>query len=430
MIISAGLFQSCHQEPDSLTPSVLKPCVFDCDTSKFDIIWQHPISKDTAQNASMFPLLFNGQKVLFSKTEILEGDDTLKMYDAKTGTKLWEWSDYYVNNRANQLSKIVFKKDGKIFCNSWRQVFCIDENTGKTIWRTRIEDKTLDGHPRMTLIGDYLYHIESKPKDLWNESSTLIRKHINNSSNNWESVFTQKETPDGFAPRIELPIEWIKPNGDTVLLFQCRYIQRQTTQNRIDFIAFNRTKKALEFRLDNIEYPYGVGSLKPHAVYNNNCYFFGINTVYAIDLITQKIIWTKKFPQVENFSYEFPSFLVGDKLLIKPESRFLYLLDPNTGAELSRIGGHGSNSRTFALYNNLIHYSGFDSDGDKIYAFNPTDGKVVWAEGTPNKFRNKFNGNRRFPNAILSDGGVEIDPATGYFYTSDYYFVMCLKLKK
>ncbi len=422
------LLASCHTEPIDM-PSIPDKCITNCDTSRFEIIWQRQINNDTTQSASMYPLLIENDKVLFSEFLFGEGDDTLKMYNSKTGQKLWEWADYF-DKGGNSLARTCFFKNNMIFCNSGSRVYCIDARSGKTIWRTKLDYPRITGSPRMTLIGDYLYHFENKPREVWNEYSTLRRKNINSTSEDWEVVYTQNESPDGFAPNLELPIEWIKPNGDTVLLFQCRYIQRQTVQNRIDFIAYNRSKKTLEFRLDNIEAPYGSGSLKPHAVYNNKCYFFGKNTVYAIDLVAQKIIWTKKFLQVENFIGDFPIVFHDAKVIVKPEDKTLYILDPNTGIELLRNSNHGFNSLSFALHNNLVHYTGFDDNGGKIYAFNPSDGKVVWAEGTPNKFSSKFNGNRRFSSATLSYGGVAIDPTTGYIYTSDYYFVMCLKLKK
>ncbi|NJN33735.1 MAG: PQQ-like beta-propeller repeat protein [Saprospiraceae bacterium] len=365
LMISFGLLLSCNPEPPEPFLPVSKPCVFGCDTSKFEIMWQRPIRPDTVQSASKYPLLVENDKVLFSEFLFREGDDTLKMYNSKTGQKLWEWFDYF-DKGGNGLGKTCFYKNGRIYCNSGSRVYCIDANSGKTIWRTKLDFPRITGNPRMTLIGDYLYHFENKPREVWNEYSTLRRKNINSTSEDWEVVFTQNETPDGFTPDLERPIEWIKPNGDTVLLFQCRYIQRLTTQSRVDFIAYNRSKRAIEFRLDNIEGSRGAGSVKPHAILNNKCYFFGIRTLYCIDLENQKLLWFKQFPQIENFIGDFPLVFHEGKVIVKPEDKTLYILDPNTGAELLRNSSHGFNSYSFALYNNLVHYTGFDDTGGKF----------------------------------------------------------------
>ena len=76
----------------------------------------------------------------------------------------------------------------------------------------------------------------------------------------------------------------------------------------------------------------------------------------------------------------------------------------------------------------MVYYT---CDGsNRIIALDPNTGKKIWNEPSPNNFKNKFNGNRVFRNANIGFGGIAIDSMLGYLYTSDFYFVMCLKLPK
>jgi outer membrane protein assembly factor BamB len=415
----------CQQDPLILPPQPIN-CVSNCDTSILKIIWQKPLNADTISEAfSIIPLLIDNQKILFSKTLLDEGDDTLRMYDAKTGNKLWEWCDYFTKDGLNRLSEQTFYKDGRIFCNLNTQVYCIDANGGKTIWRTKLDYPTMTGNPRMTLIGDYLYHFENKPFEVWNTYSTLRRKNIY--YGDWEPVFTIKETDDHFCPSLELPSLWMNPNGDSVLVFQSRYIQRTTVQGRIDLIIYNLSQKKVEFRLDNIDKD-GNAGIKPPAVIGNKCYFYGAWSLYCIDLLEKKLAWTKRFaqPKGENFANLFPLMLVNNKLLAKPDNGSLYMLNSETGDQLSYTTDLGPGASFPTEYNGLLYY-GAKGNG-RLYAMDPILGKKVWSEYSPNRYPNKFNGYRRFSNNNIGSRGVAIDPINGYLYCSDYNFIMCLKI--
>jgi outer membrane protein assembly factor BamB len=415
----------CHQDPIEL-PKESTPCIANCDTSILKIVWQKPLNKDTLTEAfSIIPVLIDNQKVLFSKSLLGEGDDTLKMCNAKTGENLWEWSDYLIKDGLNSLSEKTIYKNGMIYCNTNTQIYCIDANSGKTIWRTKLDYPTITGNPRITLIGDYLYHFENKPFEVWNQYSTLRRKNIH--YGDWESIFTINETNDHFCPALELPSLWMNPNGDSILVFQSRYIQRTTVQGRIDLIIYNLSQKKVEFRLDNIDKD-GNAGIKPPAIIGNKCYFYGAWSLYCIDLLGKKLSWTKRFaqPKGENFADLFPLIEKNGKLLVKPDNGSLYLLNPESGEQLAYTTDLGSGASFPTEYKGLYHY-GAKGNG-RLYAMDPILGKKVWSEYSPNRYPNKFNGFRRFSNNNIGSRGVAIDPINGYLYCSDYNFMMCLKI--
>jgi outer membrane protein assembly factor BamB len=416
---------SCHQDPIEL-PTAPTNCVYNCDTSILKIVWQKPMNPDTLSTAfSIIPLLIDNQKVLFSKSLLDEGDDTLRMYDAKSGNKLWEWCDYFTKDGLNRLSEQTFYREGRIFCNLNTQVYCIDANTGKTIWRTKLDYPTITGNPRMTLIGDYLYHFENKPFEVWNQYSTLRRKNIY--YGDWESVFTINETDDHYCPSLELPSLWMNPKGDSVLVFQCRYIQRSTVQSRSDLMIYNLSQKKVEFRIDNIDKD-GDGGIKPPAIIGNRCYYYGVWSLFCIDLMEKKLVWTKRFaqPKGENFANLFPAMVFDNKLLVKPDNGSLYLLNPETGDQLNYTTDLGPGASFPTEYKGLLYYGAFGKA--QLYAMDPLTGKKVWSDYSPNRYPNKFNGYHRFSNNNIGSRGVAIDPINGYLYCSDYNFIMCLKI--
>ncbi|NJO92708.1 MAG: PQQ-binding-like beta-propeller repeat protein [Chloroflexia bacterium] len=389
-------------------------------------MWQRPINVDTITTAfSIIPLLIDNNKVLFSKSLLGDGEDTLRMYNSKTGALLWEWSDYIIKDGFNLMQEKTFYKNGQIFCNTGSQVYCIDANSGRTVWRTKLDYPTITGSPRMTLIGDYLYHFENKPFQVWNLYSTLRRKNIYHGD--WEPVFTINETEDHYCPDLELPSLWMNPNGDSVLVFQSRYVQRTTVQTRSDLIIYNLSKKKIEFRLDNIDKD-GAAGVKPPAIIGNNCYFYGVWSLFCIDLVGKKLAWTKQYaqPKGENFADPFPALVINNKLLVKPDNGALYQLNPETGEQLNYTTGLGPGATFPAEYKGLLYYGA--QGNSKLYAMDPISGKAVWSEYSPNRYPNKFNGNRRFSRNNVGTGGVALDPINGYLYCSDYNFVMCLKI--
>ena len=422
IFISIFLLTGCHKR-EPVIPIPTNPCLFNvCDTSKLEIVWQKPISKDTSELISINPFYFNNN-VLFSRSTFEEAIDTLKMLDSKTGTLKWQWADYLIGRKPSFTKHIKFLQNTKFLFTTWKDVYCVDAISGKTVWRSQLESG--EGHPRISGINDYVYHNRILKTNSITEKSYLVRANIN--VGKWDTIYTQSII-EGFEPDIEPPsVSWTNNKGDEIVFFQIRYWNFPASKGRIDWMAFNVNTKKQEFRLDNIDRGQ-IGSVANAFVSADKVYFLCVNSLFCLNKNDGKILWQKNFDKAgETFTVTSP-FIAEGKLFIKTDNKTFYALDPDTGNQIWVDNDSGSSCSNLVYHDGLLYYS-CHGDG-KLYAVEAATGKKIWAEPSPNKYKNALNGNRRFSNANIGFGGIAIDPEQGVLFTSDFYFAMCLKLPK
>ena len=415
----------CNKE-NPPTPIILPiPCMYGlCDTSKLNLVWQIPLSKDTAEWASINPICYKGY-VVFSKSMLHYGDDTLKMFNAKTGKLQWEWDDYLLKNTGNALNNL-YELNGKLLVNTWEEVHCINAEDGKSVWTSEAPNRR--GHPFSKLIGEDIYHIHEEYVGKAHLSSTLVKHNANTGV--WSPIFKQ-DSIGKYEGYLVMPSKWTSPEGHEILIFQARFVDFSFTNksiNLIDVVAYDTYDKKEYFRFKNIDSFDMSGSTKTAFILNNKAYMPLQNRIVCIDLISKKILWYKSMNPGVGFSSGNPFVFVENKFFVKPDDRVLYQLNPDTGEEIWVDKDNGSGCSDMVYHQGLLYYT--CSGNGKIYAVEVATGKKIWAEPSPNKFPNAMNGNRRRSNANIGFGGVAIDSTLGYLYTSDFYFGMCLKLPK
>jgi outer membrane protein assembly factor BamB len=424
--LSSGV--GCNKEsPPTPIPTPPNPyaCMYGlCDTSKLNLVWQVPLSKDTAEWGSIEPIIYR-DNVVFSKEMLHYGDDTLKAFNKKTGKLQWEWNDYLLKNTGNALN-CMYESSGKLFVNTFEEVHCINAEDGKLIWTSEAPDR--HGHPFSKLIGEDLYHVHQKILNKAQVSSTLVKHDINTGA--WSPIFTQ-DSFGKYETRLQMPSKWTSPEGHEILIFQARFVDFSFSNNSpdwIDVVGYDTQDKKEYFRFRNIDSLNMSGSTKTAFILNNKAYMPLQNRIVCIDLLTKKILWYKSMNPGVGFSSGNPFVFVENKFFVKPDDRVLYQLNPDTGAEIWVDKDNGSGCSDIVYHKGLLYYT--CSGNGKIYAVEVATGKKIWAEPSPNKFPNPMNGNRRRSNANIGFGGVAIDSTLGYLYTSDFYFGMCLKLPK
>ncbi len=413
----------CQKEIPTVPIVPTPACNFGlCDTSKLELVWQQPLSKDTAEWNSIPPIRL-GKEVLFSRNTIFSEIDTFKFFNAQNGFLKRIWVDYIPNRTTAMSGSKAFFSNGKVLFTTWKDVYCIDYATGSTLWQSKLEKG--DGHPFMNVIDNNAYHVHLDRYGGKTYNSYLVAANID--IGKWDTVHIQSMI-DNFEPRHVMPSQWLSPTGDSILIFQIRYVDFKNivgTGNRTDIIAYNVTQKKEYFRFNNID-RFGTGSTQPPYVLGNKAYIPLTRDIICFNMLTKTIQWQKDFGA--NFTSGIPFIFVENKFFVKPSDRTLYQLDPETGNELWVDRDNGSGCSDMVYHNGRLYYT---CDGvGKIYAIEVATGKKIWAEPSPNKFKNPLNGNRRYGNANIGFGGIAIDPDLGYLYTSDFYFAMCIKLPK
>ncbi len=413
----------CHKTPITPIPST-DTCLFgNCDTSKLQIIWQKPIWPDTSELSSMEPLIYN-DKVIFSQFTFSQ-TDTLKFYNKSTGNLISTWYDYLPGRIHYMSDEVPRRFSNKLLITTWHDVYSINVENYTSDWKYQLPSGS--GEPFINTIGNRVFHVHHDRRNATNYVSYLVSADI--STGKWDTVHTQLMI-NKFEPGHGRPALWVSPAGDSILIFQIRYVDFSNITgegNRTDIVAYNSTNKQEYFRFDNID-KFGTGSSYYPYVAGNKVFIPLTRDITCIDMLSKTIKWQKDLGTGATFSSGQPFIYVENKFFVKPDNRTLYQLDMETGNILWQDLDNGSGASDMVYYDGVLYYT--CSGNGKIYAVEVVTGKKIWAEPSPNKYKNKFNRNRRYDNANIGFGGIAIDSSLGYLYTSDFYFHICLKLPK
>jgi outer membrane protein assembly factor BamB len=327
------------------------------------------------------------------------------MFDSKTGNLKWFWADYMPNRKPSFSDKVKFAQNNKFLFTTWNDVYCLDALTGQSIWRSQL--KSGSGSPRITCLNDYVYDAHEHKINGAIDNSHLVQASVNQGK--WDTIFTQPLI-DGFQPGIEPPtISWKNMKGEEIIFFQIRYWNFPASKGRIDWLAYNLVTKKEEYRFNNIDRGQ-LGNVLRAVELGEKVYFLCVNSLFCINKNDGNILWQKNFDSGEIFMQSNP-FIAENILFIKPNVDALYAIDPSTGILLWADKNNGSGCKDMVYHDGLIYYS---CSGDaKIYAMEAKTGKKIWAETSPNRFKNKLNGNRKFSTANIGSRGIAIDSTLG-----------------
>lgn len=391
-----------------------EPCLIDCDTLPvgLKVIWQSPVGVTDTNFHTTNRIIFIDKSFINNKN-FTGPNDILAARDILTGEFLWTWDD--INELADGSSiSDIDKISEKIIACAGKDIFVIDAQTGITDWKTDAGDTGGRGWPRISIIGDKIYHSHiSEGTDY--ETAYLVQADINTPQ--WDTLFAiHKSEQEGYRPGIEPPVLWLDPTGDSILIFKSSEYNFSAIDSRGVLYAFNLEKKEVVWRINDIE---GAQRTSPPVVYQNKIYCFGASqTIQCINAITGEVLWTKIFDSpLEGASFG-NSLVLENKLIVKTDGNTIYALDLASGHEIWRTENAGATPTALQYYNGNVYYS---SIGDsKIFGVNVQTGQVILEEQTPNK--------AAYPNAEFTWSGLRIDTNTGYLYTADGHFAMCIDL--
>jgi outer membrane protein assembly factor BamB len=399
-----GVFNiGCKKDPLSANPGSPIPSV----DTKLQVLWKQPLAPDTTNGKSSMTPIIIGNKVIFSTRYFNPGAEILDAYNTVTGQRVWEWTNYL--HPISAFSDIKSTSDKLVVCTGI-EVDVIDANTGQTVWATQRQY----GSPRIAVIGDFVYH-SFGTKNIGDTVCYLVRSPLDHPQ--WDTVYIAK-IKNGYSPSFESMALWINQQGDSVLAFQNRQCNfSTTTNNQIDFIAYNLTKKKEEFSIIDIDKDHNssVGSV---TVFQNKMYFLGIGTVYCIDPLTGTVVWSKAFNGFgENFGGDDLHVIMGS-LIVKPGGNSIYRLDPSTGNVVWKTDNVSGGGASLMCKNGIIYFL-----CGHMNAVSFSSGNLLWDKKSPNQYSpNRYYG------VFLGRSGIAIDPATSNLYTSDDRWAMCIKL--
>jgi outer membrane protein assembly factor BamB len=254
---------------------------------KSPIIWSKTISSDPASSLNSVPLYFNNLVILGKKENV---GYTVYARNANTGDSVWK-TTLEVSRGFNPIDgdeTYVFE-DKLIFSES-RTLFVLDAQTGELFWK-EVTDNPMRGGS--CLIDGYLYK-----SDYVNRlSSTMYRYDINTGTK--EALFTIKhginEPGKDFTPWLNLPVKWIHPSGDEILVLQNRSYgydkigpDGKFGYSKMDLMAYNLTADSIlwyRYEVDNFS-----SGARP-AIDGDKVYFYGDRHAYCINPLNGETLW-------------------------------------------------------------------------------------------------------------------------------------------
>ncbi len=420
-----SLLVSC-QKTYPYDPYVIPPtpkCYFGCDTSKLDVVWQTPLGKDTFNSSqSCLPILNNGT-VIFCRSNYGGGNDTVLMLDKLTGRILKTWNSFLTNSSID--GPDIFLSNGRLFFQSFNDVNAIDATSFNTIWQSTFTGGNSSDY-FFKVTNGYAYQERHPNSNLTTYNSCLVRSKIDKPQ--WDTIFIEP-TMAGYRPAIGTPAIWFSPNGDEIAIFQIGYANfdgHTANYAKHDLVAYNITKKSEYFRFSNIDSFYQGSGQTPVIVGNKAFVAYNDRNTSGYDLIAKKTLWTTAV-KTGGFNFGQALYYVNNKVYVKPGLENLYELNADTGDITWQDADCGADlGINYVYYNGILYFTA----SDKLIAYDLATHKKLIKEVSPNRYPNKYIGNRTLHDANIGFGGVTIDTTTGYLYTSDGYFAMCIRLPK
>lgn len=413
MIVCIG---ACKDPIDPIPPIIDTP-IYD---GELELVWQVPLSSpsdrsDTSQFISMPAVLgSNGANVIFSRYRPLEpspdGDEVLASLNTETGAFLWENSPPPWTGAMVELG--AFAKDGLISYNSYHDIHVINESNGTVLWSYFINRSDGNGGDgKSTLIDNWIYHIHQHSPGTRPDTAHLVRADIHLGV--WDTVYTFP-VKDDYHPYLQMPSQWIHPSGDEILVLQNRPYNDVDFVSKTDMIAYNVTADSVYWELDSLSQNSTAG--KP-LIYEDKAYLQLDFSVVCIDILTGEELWRKEdFQNTESLIVSSITEAEG-MILVHPSDKYMYALDPISGAEIWVNDDTGETPSDMAYHDGIVYYS--SSGNGRLYAIRISNGETIWAEKSPN---NHIDSRAIFKNSVTINADLSV------LYASDSFFAMSIKL--
>ncbi|HEB61556.1 MAG TPA: hypothetical protein ENI82_00235 [Bacteroidetes bacterium] len=399
---------SCGKEKPPLTPTVPEPT--DTTSSNSLVIWQIPLTEDTSACFSIDTEMIN-DGILFScrPAGFVTRDELLRMVDKETGSLIWEWDNYITTTVGQSAENVKVIEDQIIVMNSSQDNYGIDANTGQTVWSILIED----GNPYISSYGNLIFHTSSYGGSPISDSTNI--RYCNGRLGDWQEIIKFYKT-DEYEVNCKNPSAYVNHEGDTIIFFKVTQLDISPYDVKVDFYCYNMTRDSILWMKEDFD-PAGESNHNPPLIDGDYVYHVGVREVFCFDKFTGETIWQWGFP-FESWTFFQTDYLThGDKFILSRTNGDLFALNKLTGEVIWVIEDHkaGFTPTSMTVYNDKLYYGSGD-----FYIIDINEGKVRRSFPSPNTYDG-------FPSAIFRNN-VTIDEENKRMYTTDEYFLICMRL--
>ncbi len=401
LFISILLLASCQKK----SVPVSSPCepYKMCDTM---VEWRLPLLQDTFRNQSLSTMgctLLSGGRLLFSFDD---DPEIIRLVDVSTQELIWEWEDY-IPGTTGGFSDFEIIEDKYLYLNSSNEHYCIDLNTGQTLWSHKLPFKV--GHGHSSHFRFKVYQERRYGGDPAYPDRTVIYE-ADISDGKWSPIFETKkpEEEDAFDSDLQVPSVYIDGVGDSIMIFQDRRGRRNMLpEHYTTLYAYNKTKQEVLWKRENLA-PADVSNVQNPPVIDeagNRVFFLTRFTVFCFNLETGDPIWKIPLDYAGVVSGNY--FLADNKLITKSDQGYLISFDADTGERLSYTKMGGCCTDNVKAVGNRIYMT----DITHLYVANLHTGKLTWRYGGWGGF----------------NGQVAVDEENDVIYAVGSYYLYAMK---
>ncbi|MCF8238489.1 MAG: PQQ-like beta-propeller repeat protein [Saprospiraceae bacterium] len=347
-------------------------------------------------------LLDNG--VLFSSNPYLGDYRGYFLLNKGNGSLVWHWKDNIKELESHLFDNKVSDYQGRIIINNRRERYCIDQYSGKTIWKIRDD---WDYGSDIQQVDNMIYC----GRDLDYPNAELVRYTFHDPI---PEILWENPTDSTNMREYDLPPAFTEQNGNTWMVFSDGFVNYDNGKGHPWLVCYNLTADSLIWRRQVSDAWFHAGIRIP-LIHNNRIYVAESFHVVCLDLFTCEEIWRKTYGNQVSYT---PLLLVNDQLFVACEDEFIDMVNPVNGLLLHHEEGSGGSASKMHYHKGKIYYV---SGGDgQLHCLDEGTGKHLWTMEGPE---------RQNDSDLSFDGaGLAIDPETDMLYITDYRYAYGYKI--
>jgi len=333
----------------------------------------------------------------------------LVAYNKENGEMVWEWQKAFDDYGSNGFSFKSYIYENLLICGDNNLSYGIDLNTGITLWDAKGD---IHNAPYYCGIDNKVYSY-----DYINDEINYL-KETNVLDGTWTYLWEFARTDEYKAYMgLPFPIEWQGKSYVTVITGKWIGSDQNYFLNLYDL-----DNKKLAWTSDTIplQVPLsGIPGLRPQ--FNEGKILLANDAIYSYNIEDGSLAWRADYGNT--FVLNSHITAADGKVWGNNDTGFCVGLDVHTGREIFNTDTGGSTSRIL-YHDNKIYLGSVSSltlGRNLIMVLNANNGRVIKQIEAPYFLDNydwRFNKN------------MEIDPETGFLYTGDHRYAMCIDLWK
>jgi hypothetical protein len=362
----------------------------------------------TTGGSVLSSIVYNGNVLV---SGLKNGDNSLIMINSQTGEKIWEWQDWIERNSGVSVHK-PFIKNNLLFFQKAYWNYCIDLNTGKTVFKN-VFNEGYSGYAYG--LGDYLYtslqYYRNRTPVYPREGSTIYQSSIKNGlmleitiprydSSGLKSSDVEAGGIAGVAPYLL--------NNDTMLAVGFGDIPKEGWTQCLG--VYNVTQKKWVAEREVISQNQSHGLDQEPQIWQNKIYLCGAGFITCYDAVSGKYIWRVSI----NGNFLFSGFIIQNgKIYANDSFGNLHCIDAVTSKEYWVEPTSGTSSDI--VYLDGVVYLVGGGDG-LLHAIDAETGTTLWKVKSPDASKYNDGNFDRFcaavPGSFGSKGRVVV--SSGY----------------